>query len=178
MRSLRESRAGLIMAMAVLAVAGCTAAPDGRPAEPSTPPHSTTGTSASAEAASQPLAYGTFTPANGVSGNASIERADDALTLTLNSFHNGGPTARLVLVDVDPVQLADCIPGDAKTASVGGTPAEPKSVFRFASAADFAGGVVPKFRAAVLVRQATEGETGCTEPVLAVAPLTWSTGNE
>lgn len=116
-------------------------------------------------------------PANGVSGNASIERADDALTVTLNSFHNGGPAARLVLVDAEPGQLADCIPGDATAVSVGGVPAGPKSVFRFATAADFDAGMVPEFRAAVLVRQATEGETGCTEPVLAVAPLTWSKGN-
>lgn len=170
----RGIQAALLAAMIGMTAVGCTAAPDGAGAPTSTATHTRADAPPTTDAASEPLAYGWFAPANGVSGNASIERAADALTVTLNSFSNGGPTARLVLVDAAPEQLAECIPADAVTASVSGTPTGPKSSFPFASVADFDAGAVPRFRTVILVRQATEGETGCAEPVLAVAPLTWA----
>lgn len=122
---------------------------------------------------SRTLAAGTFTPTHGVSGDVSIESSAGTLSLTLTSFQSGGVQTRLLLVDADAESLGSCAPDTAKSASVGGTPAGPKSSFPFASESEL-GSAVPRFRSVVLVRQHGDGDGECTEPIVAIAPLQWS----
>ncbi len=82
---------------------------------------------------------------------------------------------RFVLTDSAQLAIASCIPGEARTASVGGTPAGPTSSFTLATRTDFDRGAVPRFTSGVVLRQRAEADTGdCDEPIAAIAPLTWS----
>jgi hypothetical protein len=119
------------------------------------------------------LAYGAFAPANGVSGTVTVAQVDDTVTVTLDSFRDGGHPSRLLLVDAAADGIGSCIPDAVATASVGGSPAGPTSSFPLASADDMISGMVPEFRSAVLVRSHQEGDPECVEPVVAVAALQW-----
>lgn len=125
--------------------------------------------------ATQPLAFGTFAPGAGISGDMFVEAAGADIVVRLSSFNTGGQALRLVLTDSTQVELATCVPSDANTASVGGTPAGPTSTFTLAKRAEFDKGAVPRFTSGVLLRQRTEADpTDCAEPVAAIAPLSWS----
>ncbi|QNE34607.1 hypothetical protein [Leifsonia shinshuensis] len=172
--SSKFARAWIATTAAALLLSGCSAAasaPTG--GQPSGAPPAASGSPGATAPASRDLAVGAFTPANGVSGRVAVESADGALVLTLDSFHSGADQLRLLLVDADPAELASCVPEAAATASVGGTPGGPASRFPFASASEL-GSTVPRFAAVVVVRQHRDGDPDCTEPVVAVAPLTWS----
>ena len=176
--SSRFARAWIATTTAALLLTGCAAAASAPTGErPSGGPSATSGSpvapAPSTATASRDLAVGAFTPANGVSGRVAVEAAGGALVLTLDSFRSGADQLRLLLVDADPADLASCVPEAAATASVGGTPGGPAARFPFGSASEL-GSAVPRFAAVVVVRQHRDGDPDCTEPVVAVAPLTWS----
>lgn len=123
----------------------------------------------------QSLAFGTFTPAAGISGDVFVEAAGPDIVVRLSSFNSGGHALRFVLTDSAQLALASCVPREASTASVGGTPAGPTSTFKLATRADFDRGTLPRFTSGVVLRQRTDTDTGdCDEPIAAIAPLSWS----
>lgn len=151
-------------------VAGCSA--QGSPAPKAAVSRSASPTPTSA---AQPLAFGTFTPATGISGDVFVEAAGPDIVVRLSSFNSGGQALRFVLTDSAQLELASCVPREAATARVGGTPAGPTSTFKLATQADYDRGAVPRFTSGVVLRQRTDADNGdCDEPIAAIAPLSWS----
>ncbi len=121
------------------------------------------------------LAVGAFTPTAGISGDLFVEAVGEDVVVRLSSFHGGGSQLRLFLTDSDDVKVGDCLPPEASTASVGGSPAGPTSTFALAKRTDVESGAVPRFSRGVLVRQRTDSDAvDCAEPVAPVALIEWS----
>lgn len=126
-------------------------------------------------AVDRPLAFGTFSPQGGISGDVFVEAMGADIVVRLASFHTEEAGVRLVLTDGDSLEVGGCISADAAVASVGGSPAGPTSTFAVAKRDDYERGALPRFIAGVLVRQHSAGDSAdCAEPIAAIAPLSWS----
>lgn len=153
---------------AVVVLTGCSIG--------STPTTTSTAVSVSGSTrATEPLAFGAFAPTSGISGDLFVEGVGEDVGVRLSSFDGGGSQLRLLLTDSEDVKVGGCLPPEASTASVGGSPAGPTSTFALAKRADVQSGAVPRFSRGTLVRQRTDADVvDCAEPVAAVALIEWS----
>ena len=114
-------------AVVAVVLTGCSIEP--------TPSTTSTVTSESGSTrATEPLAFGTFAPKAGISGDLFVEGVGEDVVGRLSSFHGGGSQLRLLLTDSDDVKVGGCLPPEASTASVEGSPAGPTSTLLSQSA--------------------------------------------